>query len=175
MQFSKDSFYMALHDRLAVVNPLRTVTVDGATRPAVVVAENEPVGATESLRDTFYLWWGTAVPLKGHSEGKRPLFAMECAIFYHSEGTADDGSDRGRALAQLDLELLQMGSPAYVAKQDFTQATPQSLGTNVLWTRPEMDALTAKDLELSRRGNAENDVWRKAKVMVFFYPEVDLP
>ncbi len=42
MQFAKDSFYIALRDRLAVLNPARTVYLDGVTRPAVIVAENQP-------------------------------------------------------------------------------------------------------------------------------------
>ena len=151
MQFSKDSFYMALHDRLAVVNPLRTVTLDGATRPAIVVAENEPVGLTEARRDTFYLWWGNAVPAKGHSEGKRPLIALEASIFYHSAGTADDASDRGRTLTELDFELLQMCSPAFTLKQNFTATPSLSLGTNIVWSRPEFDALAPRDVEASRK------------------------
>lgn len=173
MQFSKDSFYMALRERLAVVNPLRTVTLDGAERPAIVVAENEPVGLTEAQRDVFYLWWGKAMPLAGHDDGKRPLLALEAALYYHTAGTADDASDRGRGLAELDLELMEMCAPAYAAKQDFTQTPPLALGTNVLWTRPQFEALAPKDGEASRAGNAPNLVWRKAKVTVFCYPEVD--
>ena len=175
MQFSKDSFYLALRDRLAVINPLRTITLDGAVRPALVVAQNEPVGTAEALRDTFYVWWGNAAALKGHGEGKRPLFALDCAIFYHTQGTADDGSDRGRALAQMDLELSQMCSPAYTAKLNATLAVPLNLGTDVLWTRPEPEALAARDLELSRRAAADTSVWRKAKLMIFYFPEVDVP
>ena len=68
-----------------------------------------------------------------------------------------------------------MCSPAHTAKQDFTQTTPVNLGTNVLWTRPEFEVLAPKDLEASRSGNAPNLVWRKAKVMVFCFPEVDVP
>ncbi len=173
MQFSKDSFYMALHDRLAVVNPLRTVMLDGATRPAIVVAENEPVGLTEAQPNVFYLWWGNALPVKGQSEGKRPMLALEAAIFYHTAGTADDASDRGRTLAELDLELLQMCSPASTAKQDFTQTPAAPLGTNLLWIRPAFEALAVKDAEASRSGNAANLVWRKAKTVVFYFPEVD--
>jgi len=175
MQFSKDSFYMALHDRLAVVNPLRTVTLDGATRPAVVVAENEPTGLTEAQRDVFYLWWGSAVPVVGLSDGKRPLLALEAVIFYHTVGTADDASDRGRTLTELDFELLQICSPANTPKQNFTVTPTLSLGTNVVWTRPEFDALAPRDVEASRSGAAPNRVWRKAKLTVFCFPEVDVP
>ena len=43
MQSAKDSFYSALRDRLAVVNPGRSVTLQGVARPAIFVAENEPI------------------------------------------------------------------------------------------------------------------------------------
>ena len=42
MQPTKDSFYISLRDRLVAVDPNRTVTLDGATRPAIAVIENEP-------------------------------------------------------------------------------------------------------------------------------------
>ena len=46
MQAAKDTFLMTLAARLAVVNPARTVTMDGASRPAVMAVENEtPVPA----------------------------------------------------------------------------------------------------------------------------------
>ena len=35
MQFAKDSFFLALQTRLAGLNPARTVTINGATVPAV--------------------------------------------------------------------------------------------------------------------------------------------
>ncbi len=40
MQFAKDSFFLALQQRLAGLNPARTITVNGATVPAVMVQEN---------------------------------------------------------------------------------------------------------------------------------------
>jgi hypothetical protein len=40
MQGAKDSFYMALRSRLAVLNPARTMVIDGVTVPAIVVREN---------------------------------------------------------------------------------------------------------------------------------------
>ncbi len=42
MQFAKDSFFLALQSRLAGLNPARTVTINGATVPAVLVVENLP-------------------------------------------------------------------------------------------------------------------------------------
>ena len=40
MQAAKDSFYMALRERLAALNPARTMVIDGVTVPAIVVREN---------------------------------------------------------------------------------------------------------------------------------------
>src|SRR5664279_746773 len=51
MQPTKDSFYVALRDRLVVVDPNRTVTLDGATRPAIAVLENEPPTGAPLLPD----------------------------------------------------------------------------------------------------------------------------
>jgi len=42
MQFAKDSFFLALQQKLAGLNPARTITLNGATDPAVVVVENLP-------------------------------------------------------------------------------------------------------------------------------------
>src|SRR5580692_1250420 len=53
MQFAKDSFFLALQQRLAGLNPARTVTVNGATVPAVLVAENLPPASAEPLPNAF--------------------------------------------------------------------------------------------------------------------------
>ena len=53
MQPTKDSFYIALRDRLVAVDPNRTVTLDGATRPAIAVMENEPPNGAPLLCDVF--------------------------------------------------------------------------------------------------------------------------
>ena len=41
MQSAKDTFYVTLRDRLAALNPARTVVVRGMVRPGVLVEENE--------------------------------------------------------------------------------------------------------------------------------------
>jgi hypothetical protein len=41
MQRAKDTFYITLRDRIAALNPARTVLVRGVVRPAVLVEENE--------------------------------------------------------------------------------------------------------------------------------------
>ena len=56
MQNAKDTFYVTLRDRLAALNPARTMVVRGVTRPGVLVEENELVSAYEPV-DVFCLRW----------------------------------------------------------------------------------------------------------------------
>ncbi len=110
MQFAKDSFYMALRERLASLNPQRTVTLNGATRPAVIVAENELVIPVEPLPDAFYIEWAASQTVEGQA-GSRALMAMDCVISHHTLGTVESGVDRGRTLAALDMELIGICQP----------------------------------------------------------------
>src|SRR5437867_12929076 len=103
MQFAKDSFYMALRERLASLNPQRTVTLNGATRPAVVVAENELVIPVEHLPDEFYIEWGAVQAVE---TGARTLIALDCMISHHTCGTVESGVGRGRRLSALDMEWM---------------------------------------------------------------------
>lgn len=64
MQAAKDTFLMTLAARLAVVNPARTMTLDGASRPAVMAVENETAMPANTLLEAFLLHWGGA----GHGE-----------------------------------------------------------------------------------------------------------
>jgi hypothetical protein len=139
MQFAKDSFYVALRDRLAALNPQRTAVVNGVTRPAVIVVENECITAAGPLPEAFYIDWGTANPVADMRNGQRPLIGMDCTISYWTAGSADmQGVDRGRVLAQLDSELLSICSPFSTEKLDYSQSPPADLATKVLWTMPEL-------------------------------------
>ncbi|MDP9268581.1 MAG: hypothetical protein M3P27_09710 [Acidobacteriota bacterium] len=165
MQYTKDSFYIALRDRLAALDPARTVFLDGADRPAVIVAENEPVTATTPLENAFYLNW-EAVALVGPGGARRPVMRLEAVIRYRTSGAAEQiGVDRGRALARLDLELAQILSPRFTAKKDYTQSPEVDLESTVLWTAPEFTSVEVRDRELLRT----------VRLAVFFRPEVDLP
>ena len=101
MQFAKDSFFIALQQRLAGLNPARTVTVNGATVPAILVAENLPPSSMEPQPNTFYIEWGTAKVVDGNA-GDSALMSLECVISYYSLGTVASMVDRGRLLGQLD-------------------------------------------------------------------------
>jgi hypothetical protein len=161
MQPTKDSFYIALRDRLVAVDPSRTVTLDGATRPAIAVLENEPPTGAPQLCDTFYLKWGDARPA-GHSVGN--LMALECTIAYCTKGSIQNGSlDRGRDLAALDDDLLAICSPPQAAKNDYSSGSPVSLGSTIFWTQPVLNAAKS----------TPPYVGRDITVTVFFYPEVN--
>src|SRR3974390_3084475 len=109
MQAAKDTFYVALRDRLVQCDPTLTITIDGATRPAIVVLENEPPASLPLQNDAFYLEWGAARPVRPETSA---LFAMDCVIGYTSAGQQDSGGvGRGRDLSKLDGDLLMMCGP----------------------------------------------------------------
>ena len=165
MQFAKDSFYVALRDRLAALNPAHVVYLDGANRPAAIVTENQTPASAVPFDNAFYLRWGAARVVPGTQRARRPIMALDCVISYRTSGTADNSfSDRGRTLAALDLELLTIASPGTTAKQDFSQTPVLDLGTKVLWRRPVFSDVEAIGTELRRA----------AAVTIFFFPEADL-
>src|SRR5277367_5707099 len=100
MQFAKDSFFLALQQRLAGLNPARTATVNGATVPAVLVPENLPPSSAEALPNVFYLAWGAASVVAGQS-GNGALMSIDVVISYYTLGTVESMVDRGRVLGQL--------------------------------------------------------------------------
>jgi hypothetical protein len=175
MQFTKDSFYMALLERLMSLNPLQTITLNGATRPAVVVAENELVTGAEPVPDAFYIEWGAAQPAPSH-QGRRGLMQMECVISYHTLGTVDSGVDRGRTLGKLDMQLLSICHPPRTAKRDYTRTPSVDLGTSILWTTPDLSKVSGVDgahNEGLLRGSGGVRLERSASLKVFFFPEVN--
>ena len=160
MQPTKDSFYIALRDRLVTVDPNRTITLDGATRPAIAVIENEPPTGAPLLCDCFYLSWGNARPT---SLTAGCLMSMDCTISYFTKGSLQNASlDRGRDLASLDNDLLAMCWPPQTEKCDYRSGQPVSLGSTIFWTKPELNSAKS----------TPPYVGRDVTVTVFFYPEV---
>ena len=157
MQFAKDSFYMALRERLAALNPGRTVSIGGITRPVILVVENEPVSGAEAVADAFHIYWGAARANKQNSGGERPLLTLECTVAYRTGGNGAAGADRGRSLGQLDEELLAICRPGWTGKRDYRQSPPVELGTNVVWAVPELG-------EIEAVGEAPSN-WRKARAI----------
>lgn len=164
MQFTKDTFYIALRDRLAALNPARTVMVDGITRPAVLVLENEVVNWAAPRRDVFHLRFGAVHVARKYDHAPRPLLSMDAVISYSTSGSRESPVDRGRSLAALDQELLQICAPPLAPKTDYTQTPAAALGSNVLWSAPDLGDVEA----------AGDELRRSVHLTLLFFPEVNL-
>lgn len=168
MQFTKDTFYLALRTRLAALDPARTVSVDGISMPAILVTENSPDNSEKPLPETYYLTWGACRPITKHN-----LLALDCTISYWTAGTTEAGVDRGRVLGQLDSELIAICHPLSTAKQDYTQSPSLDLGTNIFWTRPVLNQVESADTR-DQTGAPSRSLRRTATLTIFFFPEADL-
>ena len=162
MQFAKDSFYFALRDRLAALNPARTVVVDGIARTAMVVWDNQARTTAVPQPAAFYLRFGGVRKVQAFAKAERPLLAMECTIAYQTAGVTETGMDRDRLLSALDAELLQICVPPNTEKCDYTQTPTAALGT-VLWQAPQLEEAEGEGGYLRRR----------AQLSLYFFPEVD--
>lgn len=173
MQFAKDSFFLALQERLAALNPARTVTVNGATVPAVVVVENLPPSSAEAQANTFYIEWGEADVIEGYPGGA-PLMSLEVVISYYSVGSVASMVDRGRMLGQLDRELLSICQPPNTEKCDYTKSPSVDLGTNVFWGQPSFSERVKSGVTDAGERHQDGRVERKARLTLYFFPEVIL-
>jgi hypothetical protein len=158
MQNAKDSFYMALRNRLAVINPDRTILLRGTVRPGIVVEEAEaPFSPLPS--DVFVLRW---VGLGIDTDLASTMAAEECEILYQTCGTQSFGGlDRGRALSEMDEELVAILQPYYTPKLNYTPTPPAAMLTQVFWDEAAFTPLVVQRDLLSR----------SAKVTVLSYQE----
>jgi len=166
MQFAKDSFYVAMRERLASLNPGRTIERNGSTRPAIIVAENELPNTGARFSDTFYVEFGEARPVK--TGFVPPLMSMECFFWYQTHGDGESCIDRGRKLGQLDLELLNMCHPSYAAKRNFLQSPSVDLGSGIFWSGPVLEGVKERD----RLDGGGRKIERWARLILYFYAEV---
>jgi hypothetical protein len=158
MQNAKDSFYMALRNRLAALNPERTILLRGAMRPGILVEEAE-APFPQMPADVFVLRWlghGAEVDLAS------AMAAEEVEILYQTCGCQTFGGlDRGRALSLMDEELVVILQPFHTPKLSYAVTPPTALLTQVFWDEP---AFTPCVTQRDRIG-------RSAKVMVYSYQE----
>src|SRR3954447_26029027 len=130
MQKIKDSFFIALRDRLGMLNPLRSISVQGVSRPAIVVIENELVAAGPLEPEVFYVHWGMTSAASGTERADEPMVKVNCEISYWTEGSDDlSNQDRGRTLGALDGELMLMSEPQRAALKDFATIPALDSGT----------------------------------------------
>ena len=158
MQNAKDSFYMALRARLATINPERTILLRGTVRPGILVEEAE-APFNQPPTDIFILrWLGLGVDMDLGSA----MVAEECEIAYQTCGTQSYGGlDRGRALSEMDEELVAMLKPFHTPKLNYTATPPAAMLTQVFWDEPAFGPIAIQRDRLSR----------SAKVMVYSYQE----
>jgi hypothetical protein len=171
MQFAKDSFFLALQERSAALNPSRTAVVNGATVPAVLVTENLPPSFSEPAANAFYVSWGAAQVVAG-GLGCGTLMSIEAAISYYSLGSVASMVDRGRLLGQLDSELMNMCQPPNTEKRDYTQSPSVDMGTRVFWSQPSFETLSDGAAVEEGVGDSTGRVCRRARMTVYFWSEV---
>ncbi len=167
MQNAKDSFYMTLRTRLQTINPQRTILLRSAVRPGILVEEAEsPLSQSASgtafplvPTDVFVLrWLGLAVDM----DQALPLVAAECEVIYATLGTQSFGGlDRGRAMTEMDLELMQMLTPFQTPKVNYAVSPVQTMLTQVFWDEPVYTPMVVQRDRLTR----------SARVMVYSYQE----
>ena len=158
MQNAKDTFYEVMRTRLAAVNPERTAVVRGVVRPAVLVDENELVGAVAPV-DCFRLRW---TGLSVDAAGALPCVELTCEVMYETAGTAmNAGADRGRVLASMDAELAAMvnTAPQQSTKTDYSGLAfghaAKLMSTNVWWGDVVFGATTVKAERLVRAATVQ--------------------
>jgi hypothetical protein len=158
MQNAKDTFYITLRNRLAMVNAERTMTLRGVVRPGILVEEAEAPSALLPM-DVFVLRW---TKLAADTQLPSIMASMTCEIHYATAGTQGNmGLDRGRALEEMDDELLRMLCPASTVKMNYTQTPAEQMGTNIFWSQ----ALFAAETTTRER------VGRVVTVEVFAFQE----
>jgi hypothetical protein len=143
MQNAKDTFYITLRSRLATVNPARTMMVRAASRPGIFVQDAEAPMA-QPLLDAFALNW---TALAADVQLPAILTQMTCEIQYATAGTQNNaGLDRGRALEEIDYEVLKILYPYASQKMNYTQTPAAAMETMVFWSEPEFGpAVTIRD------------------------------
>jgi len=158
MTNARNSFYIALRNQLAVVNPARVVLLRSVQRPGVLVEENESAMAIAEP-DIFVLRWTAASIDEAHV---LPLIAQTCEISYWTEGSAENGGlDRGRLLAGMDAELVQMLSQKNIAKENYAVTPPQTMATRIFWSSAAFEPVVTQ----------RNALRRTTKVVVYSYQE----
>jgi hypothetical protein len=170
MQAAKDSFYMALRERLAALNPGRTIVIDGVAVPAIIVRENMEPRFNEAQTEAFYVDFGDVLI----AESTRPMLGVDCRIWYASEGSGGTGVDRGRALAEMDVELLRICDPPHTEMLDYSQVPSIDLGSGLFWTLPELTSAPG-DVSIQKQqwSAGAGRVDRYAQLRIYFYlPEV---
>ena len=158
MQNAQNTFYITLRNRLAVLNPNRTVYLRGVTRPGILVESNELVTPRPSS-DVFVVRW---LGLHNDPYLSEVLLQMECEIEYMTEGTTGNlGMDRGAMLTAMDAELMSLLQPNTAQKLNYTQSPATPMDTQIFWTEAAFQPVKVE----------RDRLLRTVSVSVFSYEE----
>lgn len=158
MQNAKDTFYIALRGRLASLNPARTMTLRAVSRPGILVSEAEAPAMRAHLDALSLNWTGMQVDMQLPAI----LAQMTCEIQYSTVGTqVNAGLDRGRALEEMDYEVLRLLYPYSTQKMNYTATPAVEMQTMIFWSEPQFGPVVALRDRLSRT----------VKVTVFAFQE----
>ncbi len=84
------------------------------------------------------------------------MAAEQCEMIYQTCGTQSFGGlDRGRALSEMDEELMAMIQPFYTPKLNYAATPPAAMLTQVFWDEPVFCARRdpARPAEPQRNGD----------------------
>lgn len=158
MQNAQNTFYIALRNRLAVLNPNRTIYLRGVTRPGILVESNE-LTTPQPPSNAFVLRW---LGLECDPYLPEVLVQMQCEIEYLTEGsTGNLGMDRGTMLTEMDAELLALLQPNTTQKMNYAQTPAVPMETQIFWTEPKFDPVKVE----------RDRLLRTATVSIFSYQE----
>ncbi len=158
MQNAQNTFYITLRNRLAALNPNRTIYLRGVTRPGMLVESNELVTARPPSEVFVVRWIGL------HNDPYLPavLLQMECQIEYMTEGTTSNlGMDRGAMLTEMDAELVSILQPGCALKMSYAQAPAKQMETQIFWTEAAFQPVKIE----------RDQLLRTVMVSVFSYEE----
>jgi hypothetical protein len=158
MQNAQNTFYITLRNRLATLNPNRTIYLRGVTRPGILVESNELV-TTQPPSDVFVLRW---IGLHTDPYLSEVLLQMTCEIVYMTEGTVGNlGMDRGAMLTEMDAELMSLLQPNTAQKMNYASVTAVPAESQIFWSEA-----TFQPVKIER-----DRLLRTATVSVFSYEE----
>jgi hypothetical protein len=147
MQATKDTFLNHLATRLAESDSSRTVVIDGVTRPAVMVCENERPELMRSFEECYCIDWNEAAI----GMSPRGVQTLVCSISYWTKGSGDmSGVDRGRKLTVMDELLRKLLVDRKARKVDLAVTPAADLGSNVFWDTSKFGAAEQDGMKLQR-------------------------
>lgn len=134
IQAAKDSLYVALRDRLQVINPNRIALIGGATRIAIAMESVLQSEADKTIPGVFYVSFGQEEAVADAAAPGGVIVKVHCAVKYRAVAIPNTHAEAD--LSEMDAELLAAMMPTSTALTDYSQTNGVALGDRVYWTMP---------------------------------------